>query len=165
MKKSLIQRISIITVFSLTLMLTQNLYANGKPDAKTSVTENTTYISRTVKNSFVAEFGDQPNPQWKSTTNFDVASFEKDGQNINAYFTKDGELEGWTFLKKWNDLPLQAQVNILQRYRDYDVVYVFAYYGNSALAFGNHFVTLSKSGKRIIVQVNEDGETTLYKKL
>jgi hypothetical protein len=165
MKKSFILRISIITVFSLTLMLTQNLYANGKPDTKKIVTENTVYVSRTVENSFVAEFGDQPNPMWKSTTNFDVASFEKDGQNINAYFTKEGVLEGWTLLRKWNDLPLQAQENILQRYSDYDVKHVFAYFGNSSSAFGNHFVTLSKGNKRIIVQVNENWDTTLYKKL
>jgi hypothetical protein len=152
-------------------MLSQTVYANGttsekgKMESKTTVANNSDNVSQAVKNSFHAEFGAQSNIQWKQTENFDVASFEEEGQSKNAYFTKDGVLEGRTVLKKWTDLPFQAQLNIVQRYKDYDVERVFAYYGKSLNNFGNYFVCLSKDNLTILVQVDEKGNTTLYKRL
>jgi hypothetical protein len=171
MKKSFILTVSILAVFCLTNMLTYNVYAKGantgtrKMEAKTTVNEKNSYVSQKVKNSFHAEFGVQSNIQWNSTEDFDVASFHMDGQSINAYFTKDGVLEGRIYHKNWNDLPFQAQVNIVQRYKDYDVASVFVYYGKSLNAYDNYFVGLSKDKQTIIVQVNEKGDTYLYKKL
>ena len=170
MKKSFILPVFILAVFCLTTMLTRNVYANGansgnrKMEAKTTVNEKISYVSQKVKNSFHAEFGAQSNIQWSSTEDFDVASFDMDGQSIKAYFTKDGMLEGRIFNKKWTDLPFQAQVNIIQRYKDYDVVSVFVHYGKSLNNFGNYFVGLSKDKQTIVVQVNEKGDTYLYKK-
>jgi hypothetical protein len=171
MKKSFILPVSILAVFCLTNMLTRNVYANGansenrKMETKTTVDEKISYVSQKVKNSFHAEFGAQSNIQWSSTEDFDVASFDMNGQGIKAYFTKDGMLEGRIFSKKWNDLPFQAQVNIIQHYKDYDVENVFVYYGKSLNDFGNYFVGLSKDNQTIIVQVNEKGYISFYKKL
>ena len=171
MKKSFILPASMLAVFCLSYMLSQTVYANGttsktgKMESKTTVIYNSGNVSQAVKNSFHAEFGAQNNIQWNQTENFDVASFDLEGQCMNAYFTKDGVLEGRTFLKKWMDLPFQAQVNIIQRYKDYDVESVFVYYGKSLNNFGNYFVRLSKDNHSILVQVNEKGNTTLYKKL
>ncbi len=171
MKKSFILTVSLVAVFSLSCMLSQPVLANGKTsgngkmEAKTMVDENSRNVSQAVKNSFYAEFGAQSNIHWSQTENFDVASFDEEGQTVNAYFTKDAVFEGRTFLKKWTDLPFQAQLNIVQRYKDYNVVRVFAYYGKSLNNFGNYFVSLSKDNRTILVQVNEKGNTTLYKKL
>ncbi len=171
MKKSFILPVSIFAVFCLTNMLTQNVYASGsnsenrKTEAKTVVNEKNSYVSQNVKNSFHAEFGAQANIQWSTTEDFDVASFDLDGQSTKAYFTKDGMLEGRIFSKKWNDLPFQAQVNIIQRYKDYDVENVFVHYGKSLNDFGNYFVGLSKDNKTIIIQANDKGDISLYKKL
>ena len=171
MKKSFILPVSFIAVFSLSYMLSQTVYANGttsengKMEAKTIVDENSGNVSQLVKNSFHDEFGMQSDIHWNQTENFDVASFDVEGQIMNAYFTKDGVLEGRTFLKKWTDLPFQSQLNIVQRYKDYDVEHVFVYYGKSLSSFGNYFVSLSKDNRTILVQVNERGNTTLYKSL
>ena len=108
-------------------------------EAKTIVTENSGNVSQEVKNSFHAEFGAHSAIHWNQTENFDVASFDVEGESVNAFFTKDGTLEGRTFLKKWTDLPFQAQVNIVQSYKDYDVESVFVYYGKSLNNSGNLF--------------------------
>jgi len=171
MRKSLILPVSLLAVFSLSYILPQTIYANGttsesgRTEAKTIVANNSDKVSQAVKNSFHAEFGAQSNLNWNQTENFDVASFDVEGQSVNAYFTKEGVLEGKTFLKKWADLPFQAQVNIVQRYKDYDVESVFVYYGKSLNNAGNYFVSLSKDNSTILVQVNDNGNTTLYKKL
>ena len=171
MKKSFILPVSFIAVFSLSYMLSQTVQANGTTskngnmEDKTIVAKNSENVSWTVKNSFYAEFGAQSNILWNQTDYFDVASFEVEGQSVNAYFTKDGVLEGRTLLIKWTDLPFQAQVNIVQRYKDYDVDRVFVYHGESFDNFGNYFVSLSKDNRTILVQVNEKGNTTLFKKL
>jgi len=171
MRKSFILPVSLLAVISLAYILPQTVYANGttsengRMETKTIVANNSDKVSQEVKNSFHAEFGAQSNINWNQTENFDVASFDEEGQSVNAYFTKDGALEGRTFLKKWTDLPFQAQLNIVQSYRNYDVESVFAYYGKSLNNAGNYFVSLSKDNKTILVQVNENGNTTLYKKL
>jgi len=171
MKKSFILPVSILAVFSLSFLLSQTLYAkgttseNGKMDSKTTVTYNSGKVSQAVKNSFHAEFGAKSTILWNQTENFDVASFDEEGQSVNAYFTKEGALEGKTTLKKWADLPFQAQLNIVQRYKDYDVESVFVYYGKSLNNAGNYFVSLSKDNRTILVQVNEKGNTSLFKKL
>jgi hypothetical protein len=171
MKASFILPVSLIAVFILSNMLSQPVYANGttskngKMESKTTVANNSDNVSQAVKKSFHAEFGAQSNINWLQTENFDVACFEEEGQSQNAFFTKDGVLEGRTVLKKWTDLPFQAQLNIIQCYKDYDVERVFAYYGKSLHNFGNYFLCLSKDNRSILVQVDEKGNTTLYKKL
>ena len=171
MKKSFIFPVSILAIFSLSAILSQTTYANGTTsengnmEAKTIVAKNADNVSQAVKNSFHAEFGVQSNIRWNQTENFDVASYDVEGESVNVFFTKEGALEGRTFLKKWTDLPFQAQVNIVQRYKDYDVESVFVYYGKSLNNNGNFFVSLSKDNRTILVQVNEKGNTTLYKKL
>jgi hypothetical protein len=170
MKKSFILPVYILALFCLTNVLTQHVYAKAansgtrKMEAKTTANEKISYVSQKVKNSFHAEFGTQSNIQWSSTEDFDVASFTMDGQSINAYFTKDGMLDGRIYQKNWNDLPFQAQVNIIKRYKDYNVVSVFVYYGKTLSAFDNYFVGLSKDKQTIVVRVNEKGDTYLYKK-
>ena len=171
MRKLFILPVSLLAVISLSYILPQTVYANGttsengRTESKTIVANNSGKVSQTVKNSFHAEFGAQSNLNWNQTENFDVATFDEEGQSVNAYFTKDGVLEGKTFLKKWADLPFQAQLNIVQRYKNYDVESVFVYYGKSLNNAGNYFVSLSKDNRTILVQVNEKGNTTLYKKL
>jgi hypothetical protein len=171
MKKSFILPVSFIAVFSLSNVFPKTVHAtgttseNGKMEAKTIVAKNTDNVSQTVKSSFQAEFGTQSVILWNQTDNFDVASFEMEGQSMNAYFTKDGVLEGRSILIKWTELPFKAQVNIVQPYKDYAVNRVFVYYGDSFDNSGNYFVSLSKDNRTLLVQVNEKGNTTLYKTL
>ena len=171
MKKSFILPVSLIAVFSLSYMLPKAIHATGtssenkKMEAKTIVVKNSDNVSQTVKDCFLAEFGAQSNILWNQTDHFDVASFEMEGQSVNAYFTKDGVLEGRSLLIKWTELPFKAQVNIVERYKDYEVNRVFVYRGESFDNLGNYFVSLSKDDRTILVQVNEKGNTTLYKKL
>jgi len=171
MRKSIILPVSLIALFTFSYMLPKTLHAtgttseNGKMEAKTIVAKNSDDVSQTVKDSFQAEFGAQSNILWNQTDHFAVASFEMEGQSVNAYFTKDGVLEGRSLLIKWTELPFKAQVNIVQRYKDYEVNRVFVYRGESFDNLGNYFVSLSKDNRTILVQVNETGNTTLYKKL
>lgn len=169
MKKSFILPVSFIAVFSLSYMFPRTLHAtgatseNGKMEARTIVAKKSDNVSQTVKSSFYAEFGAQSNILWNQTDHFDVASFEMEGQSVNAYFTKDGVLEGRSFLIEWTKLPFKAQVNIVKRYKDYDVNRVFVYNGETSDNLGNYFVSLSKDNLTILVQVNEKGNTTLLK--
>jgi len=167
MKKLFILPISLLACFSLSFVLSETVYANGNSSkkAKANVTENSGHVSQTVKSSFQAEFGAQSNIQWYQTENFDVASFSLEGESVNAYFTKDGELEGRTSLIDWTDLPFPAQLKIIQRYKDYAVDRVYVYNGETLHELGNYFVSLSKDNRTLLVQVNEKGNTTLYKTL
>ena len=71
-------------------------------------------VSYQAKEAFRAEFGNIPVSKWERMTNFDKATFVKDGKFMEAYYDADANLV-------FTDLPAKAQRYIHEKYRGYKI--------------------------------------------
>jgi hypothetical protein len=134
-------------------------------------------VSTIDKVNFVADFGYIPDERWTKSSKYNEVTFIKNGQPLTAYFNTRGDIIGTTSIKKFSDLPASSQKVIKSRYSGYaigDVIYFDDYRAESTdgILYGvkfqypdNYFVEMTKGEKRIIVEVNPEGEVLLYKVL
>ena len=134
-------------------------------------------VSEQTKTAFYADFGKVPNVKWKRAVYLDEAVFTKDGKEMKAYYDFYSKLVGTTMLKTFADLPIKSQKEIKAKYKDYKIGTVVFFDDNEAndsdMYFyntqfsdaDNYFVELSKDTKKIVVQVNAEGEVFIFKEL
>ena len=138
----------------------------------------TSIIMNTIdKVNFIADFGYVPNAQWKRSARYNEVTFLKDRELRTAYYDHKGMLIGTTSERKFSDLPVSAQREINSRYKEYKIgeVILFAdsrhdsadgiVYGVKFQNAENYFLELTNSDKRIIVEVNPEGDVYLYREL
>ena len=130
-----------------------------------------------VKKAFYAEWGNIPNVNFKRNNFMDEATFIKNGKEITAYYDADAKLVGTTTILPFEEVPYLGQKEIKKRYPDYEVGNVIFFNDNEAndtdmILFGvqfedadNYFVELSKGDKKIMLQVNTQGDVFFFKKL
>lgn len=135
-------------------------------------------INVAAKNSFVSQFGNIQNVKWERSSNFDEATFVKDGKQMKAFFDYEGKFVGTTTHVTFADLPANAQKEIKSRYKDYTIVPTVVFYDDNELnetdmmLYGvqfedadNYFVELTKGTKKIVLQVNMEGQVFFFKEL
>jgi hypothetical protein len=136
-----------------------------------------TGVSDMSKDSFYADFGNMPNVTWKRIENFDEATFTKDGKEMKAFYDIDSKLVGTTHYVPYSEVPERAQKEIKSRYKDYKVDKVIFFddseanetdmllYGTQFSDEDNYFIEMLKGTKRIVLQVNSQGELFFFKDL
>ena len=129
------------------------------------------------KVNFAADFGYMPGARWKRSIKYNEVTFLKDRELRTAYYDTRGVLIGTTSERKFSDLPVSAQREINSRYKDYKIGEVILFndsrhnstdgiiYGVKFQNAENYFLEMTKSDKRIIVEVNPEGEVYLYREL
>jgi hypothetical protein len=135
-------------------------------------------INSMARDNFVREFGNIPNVKWAKSSNFDEATFFKNGKEFKAYFDYDGKFVGTTSHVTFADLPADAQGEIKSKYKDYTVDPVVVFFDDNELyetdmeLYGiqfkdadNYFVELTRGTKKIVLQVNTKGEVFFFKEL
>jgi hypothetical protein len=135
-----------------------------------------TSVGTASKNSFIADFGNISNVEWKRGDNFDEASFTKNGENMTAFYDSNGMLVGSTAPKKFSDLPEKAQKNIKDKYKDYSIGPVIFFDDNDrndtdmvmwAQQFDDedlYFVEVRKGAEKLMLKVDPAGLVSLFKK-
>lgn len=148
-----------------------------RADMATARNDNAGIVSTIDKVNFVADFGYIPDKVWSRSSKYNEVTFVKNRQPLTAYFDTQGNIIGTTAVRKFSDLPASSQKVIKSRYKGYsigDVIYFEDYraedtdgilYGVKFLFPDNYFLELTKGEKRIIVEVNPEGEVLLYKVL
>jgi len=133
-------------------------------------------VSYQSKQQFYIDFG-MPITGSRRTGMYDEIYFNSNGVPTTAYYNVESNLIGTSSNKKFSDLPLSAQKHILSKYKGYKVENVLFFDDNSLnetdmilykLSFedeDNYFVELKKDNKEIILQVNMDGNTSLFKEM
>ena len=127
--------------------------------------------------AFISDFGNIPVTGWERTTNYDEATFTKDGQVMTAYYDFDSKLVGTTSHKTFADIPAIAQKYINTKYPGYrntDVIFFddnelnetdMRLYGEQFNDADNYFVELKKGNKEIILKVNRWGSVSFFRQL
>lgn len=132
-------------------------------------------VSEQSQASFYVQFGNVPDVRWERQDYFDLARFTKDDKQMKAYFDNDGELVGTSIQTNLKAIPAKAQAEIAKKYGDYSVSDVILYddneeqisdivlYGTQMESSDNYFVELSKTNKRVVLEVTPEGRVTLFK--
>ena len=136
-----------------------------------------TEASYQAKQQFLKDFGDINATRWERTSNYDKATFNKDGQVMFAYYDIDANLIGTTMDKTFADLPLNAQKFIDKKFNGYSKEAVIFFddnelnetdmvlYNQPFEDADNYFVELKKDNKELIVRVNMNGDVSFFKQL
>jgi hypothetical protein len=134
-------------------------------------------VSYMAKDAFARDFGNVPVNNWQRTDNFDKATFIKDGQAVTAFYDYNAKLVGATVNKTFEDLPANAKSLINKKYKGYNVDGVIFFddneinetdmilYSQQFADEDNYFVELQKGDKKIVLQVNMEGEVYFFKQL
>lgn len=131
-------------------------------------------VSYMAKEAFQRDFGKNAVANWERLDNFDKATFIKDGQKISAFYDYDSKLVGTTSNKTFADLPARARNYINIKYKNYSIEDVIFFddnefsetdmilYNKQFADEDNYFVELQKGDKKIVVQVNMEGDVYYY---
>ena len=101
----------------------------------------------------------------------------RENSQMKAFYDINSKLVGTTQTKTFADVPIKGQEQIKKDYKDYTVGTVIFFDDNEAnstdmilydIQFDdadNYFVELSKGTKKIVVQVNTEGDLFFFKDL
>src|SRR5689334_14163064 len=78
-----------------------------------------TEIDAKVLQSFKTEFATAKEVTWSDAGSYYKAEFTFNGQHVNAYYSKEGELLGLTRYITSVDLPLSLQTSLKKTYSDF----------------------------------------------
>ena len=139
---------------------------------------NVKNVSNLSLKSFSTDFWENSsNVSWTTTDQFDLATFNKDGQEMTAFYDFGGKLMGSAVNKSFTDLPLRGQNSISKMYKKYAVQSVTLYDFNNQNDFQmilsngqyvdskNYFVQMSNGKNKIVVQVDLAGQVYYLEKL
>jgi hypothetical protein len=137
-----------------------------------------TEVSRESKDNFTIDFPDVTDVQSKRVNTYDEFQFlDKNGKLLKAYYDFEGNLVGTTQEKTIEELPAKSQVEIKKMYPGYSVDQVIYFKDNEEndtdmILFGmqfddvdNYFVGLSKGNKKVVLEVNLNGNVSIFKEL
>lgn len=125
---------------------------------------------------FTRDFGNLPVLKAYRSYNFDEITFVQNGIQSKAYYDGDAQLVGTTHTIAYTNLPANAQ-KINKLYKAYKVMEVILFDDNEAnesdIWFYNtrfndadsYFVRLQNANKRIIVQVDLNGDISYFASL
>lgn len=134
-------------------------------------------VSYQSKQQFYRDFRNTPVTKWERTTNFDKATFTKDGQVMTAFYDSDAKLVGTVSTKTFALLPAKAQRFINDNYKGYTKESVILFddnelnetdmvlYNQQFQDADNYFVQLRKGNKKIIVEADMSGNVSFFTQL
>ena len=127
--------------------------------------------------AFKTDFSNASDVNWTRGDFMDEAAFTINGKEMMAYYDADSKLIGTLSVKTTNDLPLKAQETIKSKYKDFSVKKVIYFDDNEGnntdmIIYGTqfddadyYFVEMAKANEKIVLQVNTDGDLTVFKKM
>jgi hypothetical protein len=113
-----------------------------------------------IRNNFNTEFGDLDNVKWTVKTNYVKASFEMDGEKVEAFYDVNGEALGQSRNISLDKLPIQAKRTFAKKYSDYTVKEAIKFDGVDESAY---FISAENEKQSVILKVTGAG-ISVFKK-
>jgi len=114
-----------------------------------------------AQKSLTEEFKDAKQVDWSTKGSFTEASFEWNGQKLQAFYTQDGEQVALSRKLSVDQLPVKALHAIKSRYSDYTTTEAIEF--NSADAGLSYYVSMEKGNKKTILNISPDGLVSVFK--
>jgi Protein of unknown function (DUF2874). len=118
-------------------------------------------VSTAVLNAFNREFTGVKNVQWTSSEEFVKASFEFNGQFVNAFYQHNGELIAMTRNISSLELPISLQANLKNQYSGYWISELFEYSTHGGTTY---YITLENADSKKVLKSDESGKWETYRK-
>lgn len=114
-----------------------------------------------AQRNLLEEFKDAKEIDWSSKGTLTEASFEWNGQKLQAFYTQDGEQVALSREIPVAQLPVKALRAVKNKYSDYKTTEAIEF--NSADAGLSYYVSLEKGNKKTILNVSPDGLVSVFK--
>jgi hypothetical protein len=107
------------------------------------------------------EYSDARNVQWNVTDEYIKATFSWNNQQLQVFYTKDGDMFAESRLINATNLPIRAQQYLEKNYADYQL--------SEAIEFTSdqnglcYYVSLTKDSKKKILQISPNGSITTFR--
>ena len=136
-----------------------------------------TTISQDSQTNFYMTIGNVPDIKWARTTYYDEATYNKDKQDMIAYFDINGSLVGTTTIKKATELSKPIEKEIKKLYPDATIGQVTYFEDNEENAtdmieYGiqfesktKYFIELTQGTNKFVVMSDKDADVSLFKQL
>ncbi len=112
-----------------------------------------------VRNNFETNFIGAKNVSWSESSEYIKASFELNGEMVEAFYGNDGESIGTSRKVEFKTLPLSAISKIKAKYSTYTVNEVIEFDRNSEK---NFYVSLVDGDKKQILEVSFFGSVSVF---
>ena len=189
MKKFAILSIALFIVFTFGQINVQASVAGNKIVIKKQKTEEKkaerpqlkklegTTINQDSQTNFYMSIGNVSDIKWIRDTYYDVATYNKDKQDMKAYFDINGALVGTTTLKNAADLSSPIEKSIKKLYPDATIGQATYFQDNEdnttdMILYGiqfesktQYFIELTQGTNKFVVTSNKEGDVSLFKQL
>lgn len=118
--------------------------------------------STSVKDHFARNFSKAENVSWKSTDEFDRASFIVNNESVNVFYDKSGALIGTSKKVAFDKLPKDAIETITTKYTfpEFQVKECIQFTNNSNDT--NYYVSLDNKGETVVLEINKKGTVSIF---
>ena len=123
-------------------------------------TKDASKVSYKVRTVFDAKFNGASNIEWTLREDFTKATFLLADQQVEAFFSSDGELIATSRKVELNKLPLNAIQSIQKKYAAYTISEAIEMDQDGEKSY---YVSLQKSDKKQILQVSLYGNVSVYR--
>lgn len=111
-------------------------------------------VTEEVQAAFEKEFSGAESVHWKEAGDYVKASFVYQGCVTEAYFSKDGQLEGTVRAVFFNQLPIAVMTSVNKRFDDAEVLDVYEISNANGTSYR---VTLTSDNKKFRVLADSSG--------
>ena len=116
-------------------------------------------LSLKVKNSFESQFADAQNVSWSFGEKFTKATFMLDDQQMEAFYSPDGETIGYTKDIEIKQLPKTAVQKINKTYAEYKISGAIEFTNDEVK---NYYVSIASGNKKLILEVSPTGDVRKF---
>lgn len=131
-------------------VITSTAFASGEEDK-----------DKALKN-LKKEFASAKDIQWKLTDNYLKASFTWNSQQLEVFYNLEGEMIAQSKHIDAINLPIDAQKRIAKKYHGYAFDEVVEFNSNELGHY--YYASVVKGNEKIILQVGEAGDVSVYQK-
>jgi hypothetical protein len=116
-----------------------------------------------IKQAFTKEFAQIKDVAWTTLSKDGVyeAKFTFNNEELQAFFTEDGEFLGTTRQIQKSQLPILVVTELEKQYTDARVATIFEYSKKDGIAY---YITLATNKGAMVIKANGNGELSVYKK-
>jgi len=114
-------------------------------------------------NAFKKAFPNATNISVKDVNDITKISFTDNNENLEAFYSAEGELVATSKHIRLSELPGNAGDAITKKYADWTITEAIEF-DNEAEGSTHYYVNLQQDNKHMIIEVAKDGKLSMYKK-
>ncbi|HWB24009.1 MAG TPA: hypothetical protein VG738_00950 [Chitinophagaceae bacterium] len=118
-------------------------------------------VSMRAKNQLTAEFKDAKNVHWQAKNNLLEASFEWNGQKLQAFYNQDGDEIALSREITLDRLPVKALQAVNEKYSGYKTTEAIEF--NSTEVGLSYYLSMENGNKKVILNVSPEGTVSVFK--